>query len=158
MMRCPYCFENGEDKTCRRCGRETEEMAEGLECSTIVSADDLVVLLGIEIERLKEREHHNCATILHLRDYVKKENSDLKELRARVAELEQKLSAAIVIGADDWHDAVEKPKHDRDIKLMFDDCVERVGYYSDMSVSYWLYSEDGSIEERCRPHAWRELR
>ena len=67
-------------------------MTEGLECSTIVSADDLVVLLGIEIERLKEREHHNCATILHLRDYVKKENSDLKELRARVAELEAALA------------------------------------------------------------------
>lgn len=30
MMRCPYCFESGEDKICRRCGRETEEMTDEL--------------------------------------------------------------------------------------------------------------------------------
>lgn len=48
--------------------------------------------LSAEIEHLKKREHHNCATILHLRDYVKKANAELKELHSlaeRQAEIER---------------------------------------------------------------------
>ncbi|MFA5424287.1 MAG: hypothetical protein WC374_10575 [Phycisphaerae bacterium] len=37
--------------------------------------------LAKEIERLKKREYHNCATILHLRDYVKKANDEIKALK-----------------------------------------------------------------------------
>ena len=103
MMRCPYCFENGEDKTCRRCGRETEEMMDELKpcpfCGSSKSTIEPVFGASFGTPRfcvicsdcgadsqvdLGLSGATECWNTRPIED----------ELRARVAELEVKLSGA----------------------------------------------------------------